>query len=195
MANEFIKRADETSEYTPELIAELTKCKRDAVYFIRNYVYLQHPVKGKMLFNLYDYQEELVRACQENSRTIILASRQLGKTQTVSIYLLWFAMFNEDKTIVIASKDDGHSMEILERIRFAYEEMPKWLKAGVRYYNKHEIAFTNGSRIISKATSEKTGRGLAISCVAGRTKVTVRNKKTGLIETISIDELKRRTTK
>lgn len=162
-ANEFIKRAYAESEYTPELIQELIKCQKDPVYFIRNYVWLQHPKKGKILFDLYDYQEELVRTCHLEKRVIALISRQMGKTQTISMYLLWYAMFNRDKTIVIASKNNGHAMEIMDRIRFAYEELPHWLKAGCRYYNKHNIEFDNGSRIKSEATTDKTGRGLAIS--------------------------------
>jgi hypothetical protein len=163
MANDFIKRANAESEYTPELVQELVRCRRDPIYFIRNYVFLQHPKRGKMLFNLYDYQEELVRCIHDNKRVIALISRQMGKTQTISMYLLWYAMFHDDKTIVIASKNNGHAMEIMDRIRFAYEELPHWLKAGCRYYNKHNIEFDNGSRIKSEATSEKTGRGLAIS--------------------------------
>jgi hypothetical protein len=124
---------------------------------------LQHPTKGKMLFALYPYQEELVIACHTQSRVIALISRQMGKTQTISMFLLWYAMFHPDKTIVIASKNNSHAMEIMDRIRFAYEEMPHWLKAGCKYYNKHNIEFDNGSRIKSEATTEKTGRGLAIS--------------------------------
>jgi len=162
-ANPFIKRAHSENEYTPELVQELKKCQADPVYFIRNYVYLQHPVRGKLIFNLYPYQEELVRTCQHNKRVIALISRQMGKTQTISMYLLWYAMFHSDKTIVIASKNNGHAMEIMDRIRFAYEELPNWLKAGCKYYNKHNIEFDNGSRIKSEATTEKTGRGLAVS--------------------------------
>ena len=84
-------------------------------------------------------------------------------TQTISMYLLWYAMFHRDKTVVIASKNNGHAMEIMDRIRFAYEELPHWLKSGCKYYNKHNIEFDNGSRIKSEATTEKTGRGLSIS--------------------------------
>lgn len=163
MANDLIKRANAESEYTPELIQELVKCRKDPVYFIKNYVWLQHPTRGRILFKLYDYQEELVKMCHAEKRVIALISRQMGKTQTISMYLLWFAMFHKDKTIVIASKNNAHAMEIMDRIRFAYEELPHWLKAGCRYYNKHNIEFDNGSRIKSEATTEKTGRGLSIS--------------------------------
>ena len=77
--NQFIKGAYTESEYTPELIQELLKCQKDPVYFIRNYVYLQHPTRGRILFNLYDYQEEIVRICHENKRVIMLIPRQMGK--------------------------------------------------------------------------------------------------------------------
>ena len=163
MPNELIKRAHSTSEYTPDTIQELIKCQHDPVYFIKNYVHLQHPTKGKMLFALYDYQEELVRALQQERWVIALLARQMGKTQTISMFLLWYAMFHRDQTILIASKNNSHAMEIMDRIRFAYEELPHWLKAGCRYYNKHNIEFDNGSRIKSESTTEKTGRGLSIS--------------------------------
>ncbi len=163
MANNFIKRPYAESEYTPESIQALARSKRDPVFFIRNYIYLQHPVRGKILFDLYDYQEELVRACLTDKRIILLCARQMGKTQTISMFFLWYAMFHQDVTLVIASKDNGHAMEIMDRIRFAYEELPHWLKAGCRYYNKHNIFFDNGSRIVSQATTEKTGRGLSIT--------------------------------
>lgn len=163
MSNDLIKRAYTESEYTPENVQELARCMRDPVHFIKNYVYLQHPKRGKMLFNLYDYQVELVEALQRDRWSICLLSRQMGKTQTISMFLLWFAMFHRDQTILIASKNNAHAMEIGDRIRFAYEELPHWLKAGCKYYNKHSIEFDNGSRIKSEATTEKTGRGLSIS--------------------------------
>jgi hypothetical protein len=74
-------------------------------------------------------------------------------------------MFNKDKTILIAANKNDNAMEMILRIRYAYEELPFWLKAGVKDdgWNKHEIGFDNGSRIVSTATSENSGRGMAIS--------------------------------
>jgi hypothetical protein len=79
------------------------------------------------------------------------------------MYLLWYALFTEDVTVLIASKNQSHALEIAARVRFAYEELPSWIKAGLKYYNRHNIEFDNGSRIVSEATTEKTGRGLSIS--------------------------------
>lgn len=163
MKNPQLKRAFATDEYTPHMIMELTKCKRDPVYFISNYVKVQHPTKGTIPFNLFDYQERFVRHMQDNRFTITLQPRQCGKTLTAAMYLLWYAMFTDDATVLIASKNQSHALEIASRVRFAYEELPSWIKCGLKYYNRHNIEFDNGSRIISEATTEKTGRGLSIS--------------------------------
>jgi hypothetical protein len=79
------------------------------------------------------------------------------------MYLLWFACFNDDVTVLIASKNQSHALEIASRVRFAYEELPNWIKPGLKYYNRHNIEMDNGSRIVSEATTEKTGRGLSIT--------------------------------
>ena len=86
---------------------------------------------------------------------------------TSAAYLLWFSIFHDDKTILIASNKNSNAMEMIFRIRFAYENLPFWLKPGVTDdgWNKHNITFDNGSRMISEATSENSGRGLSISLV------------------------------
>ena len=90
----------------------------------------------------------------------------LSHNSTVAAaFLLWYATFNFDKTVLIASRANDHAMEMIERIRFAYEQLPFWLKPGVRDdgWNKHTLGFDNGSRIMSTATSENAGRGYSIS--------------------------------
>lgn len=159
MKNPQLKRAYAESEYTPNSIQELVRCKKDPIYFLTHYVKVAHPVKGSVPFDLYDYQIEMVKGIHENKDTIILASRQLGKTTVVAMYMLWYSLFNEDKKCIIASKAMAHATEIMSRIKFAYEELPEWLKAGCKFYNRTSIEFDNGSKIKCEATSEKTGRG------------------------------------
>lgn len=145
------------------MIQELARCMKDPVYFIVNYVKVQHPTRGVVPFKMFDYQVRYVRHLQENRWVMTLQPRQCGKTVTTAMYLLWYALFTPDVTVLIASKNQGHALEISARIRFAYEELPNWIKAGLKYYNRHNIEFDNGSRILSEATTEKTGRGLSIS--------------------------------
>lgn len=163
MKNPQIKKAYATDEYTPQMIQELARCQKDPIHFMKKYVMVQHPTKGTIPFNLYEYQERFVQCMHENRFVVTLQPRQCGKTLTVAMYLLWYAMFNPDSTLLIASKNQNHALEIAGRVRFAYEALPNWIKCGVKYYNRHNLELDNGSRIISEATTEKTGRGLAIT--------------------------------
>ncbi|AVH85181.1 hypothetical protein RsoM2USA_253 [Ralstonia phage RsoM2USA] len=161
--NDALKKPNAVWEYTPEQIHELNICRKDPVYFMRKYATVQHPTKGRVPFDLYDYQVEMVKAIHENRYTLALLSRQMGKTITIAIYMLWYAMFHDDKGCLIAAHLNAHAMEIIDRIRYCYEELPMWLKPGVTSYTKHEIIFDNKSSVVSQATTERTGRGLSIA--------------------------------
>jgi hypothetical protein len=184
-----IKKAYAQTEYTPESIQDLIRCKSDPVYFIEKFVKVQHPTKGILPMELYEYQKRMLAAIHEKKDTVVLASRQLGKTTVVAMYILWLTCFADDKLAVIASKAMNHATEIMSRIKFAYEELPAWLKPGCRYYSRTSIEFDNGSKIKSEATSEKTGRGGSPSCLDGSTKITLRNKETGEIQVIPIERI------
>jgi hypothetical protein len=87
----------------------------------------------------------------------------MGKTATAAGYLLWYAMFVPDSTILIAAHKYAGAQEIMQRIRYAYELCPNFIRAGAVSYNKGSIEFDNSSRIVSQATTENTGRGMSIT--------------------------------
>jgi hypothetical protein len=89
--------------------------------------------------------------------------RQTGKTTCAAIYLLWYAMFNADQTVLIAAHKYTGAQEIMQRVRYAYELCPDHIRAGVVNYNKGSMEFENGSRIVSATTTGNTGRGMSIS--------------------------------
>jgi hypothetical protein len=124
---------------------------------------VMHPTKGAVPFKLYPYQERCVKAFQENRWAIVKCGRQMGKTTVIAAYLLWIACFHFEKYNLVASKDTDAAMDVMDRIRFGYEELPHWLKPGCLYFNRHEIVFDNNSSIKSTATTENTGRGRAVS--------------------------------
>lgn len=166
-SNPGLKKSNQLSEYTQEQIIELARCARDPIYFIRNYIKIKHPKRGKISFDLYDYQEDLIRMYMGNRFNIILSARQTGKTETSCAFLLWYAIFHPDKTVLIASNKSTNAMELIGKIRYAYEELPNWLKPGIDAdnWNKHTCSFDNKSRIVSTTTSKDSGRGLAISLI------------------------------
>ena len=161
--NEFIKRPNALTEYSQENIKDLYRCASDPVYFAKTYIKIQHPKRGAIPLDLYDYQVRAIEGFQNNRWCILKCGRQLGKTTVIAIYLFWFACFNKNKSLLVASKDNSGAIDIMDRIRYAYEELPVWLKPGVKYYNRHSIEFDNGSTIRSVSTNENTGRGKSIS--------------------------------
>lgn len=163
--NPYLKKAHEPIELNFEKIEELKKCLVSPIHFIENYVKITHPVRGRIPFKMYDYQRDIVNNYVENRYNIVLSARQTGKTETSAAFLLWYAIFHDDKTILVVSKDADSAMEIIKRIQEGYEGLPDWLKPGIQddNWNKGTAAFDNRSRIVARSTTETSGRGLSIS--------------------------------
>lgn len=152
--------------YTDQQLREFAACADPAtgpVYFMDNFFYIQHPVKGRMLYHPFDYQRRLIDVYHNYRFSISMMPRQTGKSTSAAGYLLWYAMFVPDSTILIAAHKYTGSQEIMQRVRYAYESVPDHIRAGVTSYNKGSIDFDNGSRIVSATTTENTGRGMSIS--------------------------------
>ena len=160
---QLVKQANKKTAYTAHQIREIARCAKDPLYFMENYMKIQHPTKGRMAFEAYEYQKRLVYSYWKNTSVVALLPRQSGKTTTAAGYLLWYAMFNDDVTVLIAANKFRAANEIMDRVKFAYEELPDWLRAGVATYNVQDIKFDNGSRIKATTTTPDSGRGMSIS--------------------------------
>jgi hypothetical protein len=160
---DIIKKPYTKSDYTEDRLLELAKCVEDPLYFMTKFMMIQHPIRGAQHFTPYPFQVDLIKAFHDNRFTIGLTARQMGKTTCAAGYLLWRAMFTPDTTILLTANKLSQALEIMERIRYTYENLPNYIRAGATEYNKGNIAFDNGSRIISRATSSDAGRGLSIS--------------------------------
>lgn len=110
-------------------------------------------------------------------------------TTMMTIYALWVACFNDDQRILIVANKEGTALEIMSRIRMAYEELPNWLKPGVKEYGKTSIVLANGTRIGISTTTGTAARGQSVNCVDGSTVVTLRDKDTQKIFDINMKDL------
>ena len=161
-----IKKANKQERFSPDQVEQLLKCsdpETGPFYFLKNFFYIQHPVKGKLVFEPFDYQVRLVESYHNHRFNVNLLPRQSGKTTTAAGYLLWYAMFNPDVTVLIAAHKYTGAQEIMQRVRYGYELCPDHIRSGVVSYNKGSIEFDNGSRIVSATTTSTTGRGMSIS--------------------------------
>ena len=161
-----VKPAHKKQVFTEEQLKEFMLCADPVTgpeYFLDNYFYIQHPTRGKMVYHPYEYQKKLIHTYHNYRFSISMMPRQTGKSTSAAGYLLWYAMLVPDSTILIAAHKFTGAQEIMQRIRFAYELCPDFIRAGVTSYNKGSIDFENGSRIVSATTTETTGRGMSIT--------------------------------
>jgi hypothetical protein len=159
LGNSRLKRTGTELSYTKEQVEEILKCADDPVYFIKTYVKIVNVDRGLITFDMWDFQEDMVRTFHENRFTIAKMPRQVGKTTTTVGYMLWAAIFNEEYTIGILANKGQLARDILGRIQKAYEYLPQWLQQGIMTWNKGSLELENGSKIFAYATSAGGVRG------------------------------------
>ena len=152
-------------KYEPWMAAEIKKCVEDPIYFAENYFYIVSLDEGRIKIPLYEIQKKILKMMVENNRVAIVSSRQMGKTTMMTIFALYYTIFQSDKTVLLVANKQGTAREVLGRIRLAYENLPVWLKPGVTEWQKESVKFANGSRIAISSTSTSAGRSFSINCL------------------------------
>lgn len=149
-----------------ELIrSEYIKCASSPIHFAKKYCYISHPKRGRILFNLYNFQEKLISICSENDNIIINKSRQLGISTLVAMYSLWIMLFNKDKTILVIATKQETAKNMVTKVKYMYDNLPSWLKGKNPPLedNKLSLKLPNQSQIIATASSSDAGRSYAAS--------------------------------
>ena len=163
MGNPNVKADGVQEQWTDENVREYAKCMQDPAYFARKYVKIISLDKGLVPFELYPYQEDMFNHFNSNRFSVVLACRQSGKSISSVVYLLWFSLFNPEKTIAIVANKGATAREMLARVTLALENLPFFLQPGCRALNKGSIEFSNNSRIIAAATSGSSIRGMSVN--------------------------------
>lgn len=163
--NPNLKHAGVPIPFTKEQVEEYVRCSQDIGYFVRNYVKIIHVDRGRIPFEPYDFQSELLTKYKDNRNLIVRLPRQMGKTITTAAFLLWYILFNEQKVCGILANKAITAREILSRLKMSFEGLPLWLQQGVLEWNKGSIALENGSRVIAASTSSSAVRGWSFSVI------------------------------
>lgn len=159
LGNKNLKRNDVSIEWTTEMVQEYIKCARDPAYFIKKYIRIVHVDYGLVPFDLWDFQEDIVRKASEKRFLICKLPRQVGKTTTVAAFILHSVLFNEHYSVAILAHKAEQAREILGRIQLAYEALPKWLQQGIIKWNEGSVELENGSEIVASSTASSAIRG------------------------------------
>jgi hypothetical protein len=161
--NILLKKANQSIEWTPELIQEYIKCSEDPIYFLENHMKIITLNDGLQIFKPYPYQKEMIKSFVDHRYSIVTCARQSGKSTTTCGFILWYIIFHADKTVALLANKGETAREILGRVQLAYQHLPKWLQQGVKEWNKGSFELENNSRVIAAATSASAIRGYTIN--------------------------------
>ncbi len=159
LGNPNLKAKGVPVNFDKEHVKEYIKCSKNPVYFAKNYVKIINVDKGLVPFKLYKFQKEMVETFNANRFSICKLPRQSGKSTTVTAYILWLILFKDSQNIAILANKGSLARDLLGKIQFAYEYLPKWLQQGIVVWNKGNIELENSSKVVAAATSSSAIRG------------------------------------
>ena len=159
LGNPNLKKANTQIEWTEDKIVEFLKCKDDPVYFAKKYIKIVSLDHGLVPFDMYPFQEKLIKNFHENRFNICKMPRQTGKSTTCVSYLLHYAVFNDNVNLAILANKASTARDLLQRLQLAYENLPKWMQQGIIAWNKGSLELENGSKISANSTSSSAVRG------------------------------------
>jgi hypothetical protein len=162
---------------------EWRRCANDEQYFFKNYIYIpsESDVRGRIKFNLFDYQEELLDLFTTNRFVIALKARQLGYTTLAMAHSIWLAFFRPGATILVVSQTQKSANKNLAQARLAYQFLPIWMKERAPKLvsdSTDGMAFQFGDGMVSKLKSASAVE----SVFAGETATLVILDEAGLVE-------------
>ena len=139
------------------------QCATDPAYFMKKYCMIQHPIKGKIPFDLYKFQEKTVSEFQSERMNVILKARQLGISTLTAGYALWMMTFHKDKNILVIATKQDVAKNLVTKVRVMHANLPSWLKQPCVEDNKLNLRYMNGSQIKAVSSGPEAARSEALS--------------------------------
>ena len=155
--------ANQTKSLQDAVKEQYRKCAQDPVYFMRKYCKIQHPTRGKIAFDLYDFQEGVLNDFKDNRFNVVLKSRQLGISTLVAGYSLWKMIFNDDFNVLVIATKQEVAKNLVLKVRVMNQFLPVWLRVQESEDNKLSLRLKNGSQIKAISSKPDAGRSEALS--------------------------------
>jgi len=169
-----LKAANILFNYTKEEQEEFIKCSQDIVYFVSKYCRFLND-KGRTTVTLRKYQKDILNTVGEeewndiiedfvpkNRNVIIMASRQVGKTVTISAFFAWYLCFHHDRNAAILANKQITATEIVSKVVDIFKGLPFFLKPGILSIGALGMRLDNGCQLLSQATTKTAQIGFTI---------------------------------
>ena len=144
---------DYTSKVDPdECGREWIRCRCNPLYFIYNYVYIEETGGSVKLTkdNLHPKMKRVVKSTFTYHRTVLMASRQLGKSTISASLLAWAMIFYPKNNAIILNMKKIAAYENIDKVRFIIENCPDWMVTNKPVPNtgvKGSLELWNGSSV------------------------------------------------
>ena len=170
-------------------IKEILKWGKDPSYFLKTYARISHPMHGLILFDTYDFQDNLLKNFNDYRFNVILKARQLGISTITAGYVVWMMLFHRDKSILVMATKFATAGNLVKKVKGIMRQLPDWLKiATIEVDNRNSFELSNGSSIKAASTSGDAGRSEALSLLVLDEAAHIENLEelwTGLYPTLS----------
>ena len=145
-------------------VAEILKCGKDPSYFLTTYARISHPLHGLILFDTYDFQDQLLEDFNDYRFNVILKARQLGISTITAGYVVWMMLFHRDKNILVMATKFATAGNLVKKVKSIMKNLPPWLSiAKIVVDNRTSFELSNASTIKATSTSGDAGRSEALS--------------------------------
>jgi hypothetical protein len=161
-------------QLTPDEEAEFVKCSDDIAYFVETYCKFMTDY-GRQTVELRDFQSDILNTLGEEvwlpdlsdfgpkvRNYILMASRQTGKTTTISAFFAWYLCFHTDRNLLIIANKQQTTTEIVDKVVQVFRGLPFFLKPGIRSIQALGLKLDNGCNLYSQATTKTTSIGFTI---------------------------------
>jgi len=142
MGNPLLKRANTPTEFTQEQLIELARCAADPVYFAKKYIKIVNIDDGLVQFDMWPFQEKMLKTFHENRFSICKLPRQCGKALALDTKIPTPDGWTTMKDIKVGDKvlsPNGSSVTILTKTDPMYN------------HKCYRLYFDNGEEIVADA--------------------------------------------
>lgn len=134
-----------------EQVKEIIKCTDSPLYFIEEYCLLYDPKQHEdfpyINLRLTSEQLNMLVEIQEHGFTEFSGKRQNGKSTLVIAYILWYILFNDNKTVTFLNSHIV-SDSFMVRLKNMYKLLPTFMQGKIQFSSRNIIELENESKVI-----------------------------------------------
>jgi hypothetical protein len=145
---------------------EWDRCSKDPIYFMKKYCYIQHATKGKLKFDLYQFQSDLINLCVHKKRVVVLKGRQMGISTVMGALETWYIIFHADHRTLVIAMTQKVAVQIVDKVKLIINNLPQWMKERmppIKEWNQLSVGLENDSKIEAASSASNSGRSVSAS--------------------------------